>query len=111
MQPAPSPEPRSGLRVRLTDCMTIAQEVATLQAAGQTELAVWRHFLEGFIVDLDALALIIAELFAMAPREVAPPSPPRSRRPATCKRPEPARAAREPKAGRLALRPEASPPG
>jgi hypothetical protein len=54
---------RPSLLISLTDCATIAAEVDWLRAQGHTKLAVWRHFLEHFVVDLDALSLIIAELF------------------------------------------------
>jgi hypothetical protein len=60
---------RNGLRIRLTDLLAIATEVGALQAAGYNELAIWRHFLDAFIVDLDALSLIIAELFGAASEE------------------------------------------
>ena len=59
-------EERSAFPISLTDCTTIAAEVDWLQAQGYSELTVWRHFLEHFVVDLDALSLIIATLFGHA---------------------------------------------
>jgi hypothetical protein len=56
-------EERSGPLISLTDFAVIASEVRWLQDQGYTELAIWRHFLEHFVIDLDALALIIAKLF------------------------------------------------
>jgi hypothetical protein len=52
-----------GLRKRLTDPGTIATAVELLREAGYTELAIWRHFVDAFAVDLDALSLIMKELF------------------------------------------------
>ena len=37
-------------------------------------LAVWRYFLETFVVDLDALSLIITELFGASPGDAEPGS-------------------------------------
>jgi hypothetical protein len=69
-------EERSGPLISLTNPAVIAAEVRWLQAQGQSELAVWRHFLEHFVVDLDALALIIGKLFGRAARgeELSPAS-------------------------------------
>ena len=67
MQYRPRDEERSGLLIRLTDFALIAAEVDWLRSEGYTELAVWRHFLEHFVVDLDALSLIIAKLFEHSP--------------------------------------------
>jgi hypothetical protein len=55
-----------GLRKRLTDPGTIARAVELLRQAGYTELAIWRHFVDAFAVDLDALSLIMKELFGKA---------------------------------------------
>jgi hypothetical protein len=52
-----------GLRTRLTDPVMIATAAELLRQAGYTELAIWRHFLDAFAVDLDALSLIMRELF------------------------------------------------
>jgi hypothetical protein len=52
-----------GLRTRLTDPVMIATAAELLRQAGYTELAIWRHFLDAFTVDLDALSLIMRELF------------------------------------------------
>jgi hypothetical protein len=66
MRHSPGTEERSGFLISLTEPRIITAEVRWLQAQGHTELAVWRHFLEHFVVDLDALALIIAKLFGSA---------------------------------------------
>jgi hypothetical protein len=63
---------RSGPLISLTDQAVIATQVRWLQDQGYTELAVWRHFLEHFAVDLDALALIITKLFGPMPACEAP---------------------------------------
>ena len=75
-----SAKERFGLLVCLTDHAVIAAEVGSLQAKGYTELAVWRYFLEGFIVDLDALSLIITQLYGALPsdREPRPTVPKRT---------------------------------
>jgi len=59
----PRADEGSGLLVNLTDHAVIAAEVKWLRAEGHGELAVWRHFLEHFVVDLDALSRSIAMLF------------------------------------------------
>ena len=70
----------SGLRLRLTDCGVIATEVDRLRAAGYSAPAVWRYFLDAFIIDLDALSLIMAELYGNLPSpEVARPAAPAER--------------------------------
>jgi hypothetical protein len=56
-------EPHASLRSRLTDHHDIAARVALLRADGHGELSIWRYFLDSFVVDLDALSLIMAELF------------------------------------------------
>jgi hypothetical protein len=67
--------------ISLTDPHVIATEVKWLRSEGYSELAVWRHFLQHFVVDLDALSLIIAKLFAgpesrgITPNAVTPSSP------------------------------------
>ncbi len=58
-----------GLRKRLTDLGTIATAVELLRQAGYPEVAIWRHFVEDFVVDLDALSLIMKELFGSAQDE------------------------------------------
>ncbi|MFI5013198.1 MAG: hypothetical protein ACHQAY_12715 [Hyphomicrobiales bacterium] len=63
MPHVPAARRSTELRARLTDIVVIATQAESLRVAGYTELAIWRHFLEAFIVDLDALSLIIAELF------------------------------------------------
>ena len=76
-------EQEDGLRRRLTDPVRIAKAVKLLRAAGYTELAIWRHFIDAFAVDLDALSYIMKELFEKprADREGRPapslPSPSR----------------------------------
>jgi hypothetical protein len=76
LQASPASEP-SGLRARLTDPAAIAAAAELLREAGYTEVAVWRHFIEAFAVDLDALSLIMRELFGAPhvgpePRAAAP---------------------------------------
>jgi hypothetical protein len=72
-----------GVRKRLTDPETIATAVELLREAGYPELAIWRHFIDAFAVDLDALALIMKELFGKARADgelrpaASPPSPAR----------------------------------
>ncbi|MBV8765549.1 MAG: hypothetical protein JOZ66_11600 [Hyphomicrobiales bacterium] len=56
-------EEEDGLRRRLTDPVRIAKAVKLLREAGYTELAIWRHFIDAFAVDLDALSHIMKELF------------------------------------------------
>jgi hypothetical protein len=63
MRPIPCAKEHPGLLARLTDHALIAAEARWLRAEGYTELAMWRHFLERFAVDLDALSLIIGEMF------------------------------------------------
>ena len=58
----------NGLRKRLTDPGTIATAVELLREAGYPELAIWRHFVDAFAVDLDALSLIMKELFGKGRR-------------------------------------------
>ena len=60
------PSQQDGVRKRLTDPETIATAVELLREAGYTELAIWRHFIDAFAVDLDALSLILKELFGKA---------------------------------------------
>ena len=60
------PSQQDGVRKRLTDPETIATAVELLREAGYTELAIWRHFIDAFAVDLDALSLIMKELFGKA---------------------------------------------
>jgi|HubBroStandDraft_6_1064221.scaffolds.fasta_scaffold176145_2 hypothetical protein len=60
------PSQQDGVRKRLTDPETIATAVELLREAGYTELAIWRYFIEAFAVDLDALSLILKELFGKA---------------------------------------------
>jgi hypothetical protein len=74
MRNAPRDEERPGLLISLTNCGVIAAEVQWLQSQGYTKLAVWRHFLEHFVVDLDALSLIIAKLFEVS-RSAGEPHP------------------------------------
>jgi hypothetical protein len=68
---------QDGVRKRLTDPATIVTAVELLREAGYTELAIWRHFIDAFAVDLDALSLILKELFgkAHAQRESRPARP------------------------------------
>jgi hypothetical protein len=70
-------EQQDGLRTRLTDPATIASAVKLLRQAGYTELAIWRHFLDAFAVDLDMLSLIMKELFGKprASGELRPATP------------------------------------
>jgi hypothetical protein len=81
------PSQQDGVRKRLTDPETIATAVELLREAGYTELAIWRYFIEAFAVDLDALSLILKELFGKAhtQRESRParplPSSPRREKP------------------------------
>ena len=83
----------NGLRTRLTDPGTIATAVELLREAGYPELAIWRHFVDAFAVDLDALALIMKELFG-TPRSQGPAQPAkRHAPPSTQKNAEPSRAA------------------
>ena len=56
-------EGEDGLRRRLTDPARIAKAVNLLRGAGYTEVAIWRHFIDAFAVDLDALSHIMRELF------------------------------------------------
>ena len=56
-------EPHTVLRPPLTDRDVIAATAAQLRAEGRGELGIWRHFLDRFVVDLDALSLIMDELF------------------------------------------------
>ncbi|MBV8767735.1 MAG: hypothetical protein JO357_11625 [Hyphomicrobiales bacterium] len=58
-----APSHQNGVRTRLTDPSTIATAAKLMREAGYTELAIWRHFIDAFAVDLDALSLIMAELF------------------------------------------------
>jgi|ERR1700722_11922918 hypothetical protein len=60
------PSQQDGVRKRLTDPETIVTAVELLREAGYTELAIWRHFIDAFAVDLDALSLILKELFGNA---------------------------------------------
>jgi hypothetical protein len=63
MRPPPLVEPLASLRSRLTDHCSIAARATHLRAAGHGELVIWRYFLESYVVDLDTLSLIMAELF------------------------------------------------
>ncbi|MBV9569534.1 MAG: hypothetical protein JO172_15500 [Hyphomicrobiales bacterium] len=62
----------NGVRTRLTDPTTISTAAKLMREAGYTELAMWRHFIDAFAVDLDALSLIMKELFSSAGAKGAP---------------------------------------
>jgi hypothetical protein len=63
MRPQDLVEPLALLRSRLTDHRTIAARATHLRIAGHGKLAIWRYFLDSYVVDLDTLSLIMAELF------------------------------------------------
>ncbi|MFI4996555.1 MAG: hypothetical protein ACHQAQ_12325 [Hyphomicrobiales bacterium] len=72
MRPILCAKEHPGLLISLTNCGVIAAEVQWLQSQGYTKLAIWRHFLEHFVVDLDALSLIIGEMFGPSAGDAEP---------------------------------------
>ncbi|MBV8961495.1 MAG: hypothetical protein JOY97_00200 [Hyphomicrobiales bacterium] len=71
---------KNGVRTRLTDPAMIATAAKLMREAGYAELVIWRHFIDAFAVDLDALSVIMTEIFGQqgangAPRKRSPNGP------------------------------------